>query len=130
MYVCENLDKPMVTVPFYLSHFRLYDSAKITCQVCSVPSTTIFDFFRPKQGIPIMKGVKEKYDEFVNQTCTKLIITIYVRFNYLFIIQKKTKFAIFQLNHTSLFGPYVCRARNSLGVNHAEFVLKGRRQDY
>jgi len=82
----------MVTVPFYLSHFRLYDSAKITCQVCSVPSTTIFDFFRPKQGIPIMKGVKEKYDEFVNQTCTKLIITIYVRFNYLF---KKNKICLY-----------------------------------
>jgi hypothetical protein len=82
MYVYGNLDKPMVTVPFYLSRFRLYDSAMITCQVCSVPSTTIFDFFRPKQTIPIMKGVKEKYDEFINETCTKLIITIYVRFNY------------------------------------------------
>lgn len=33
----------------------------------------------------------------------------------------------FQLNETSLFGSYVCRARNILGVNHAEFVLKGQR---
>ncbi|CAF3940056.1 unnamed protein product, partial [Rotaria sp. Silwood1] len=31
------------------------------------------------------------------------------------------------LNDASLFGPYVCRARNSLGVNHAEFTLKGFR---
>jgi hypothetical protein len=74
----------MVTVPFHLSNFRLYDSATITCEVCAVPSTTIFDFFRPKQSIPIMKGVKEKYDELVNETCTKLIITIYVRMNHIF----------------------------------------------
>ena len=64
-------------------HFRLYDLAKITCQVCSIPLPTIFDFFRPKQTIPIMKGIKEKYDEIFNQTCTKLIIKIYVRENFL-----------------------------------------------
>jgi hypothetical protein len=90
--VYENLDKPMVTVPFYLSHFRLYDLATVTCQVCSLPSTTIFDFFRPKQAIPIMKGIKEKYDEFVNKTCTKLIIKIYVRFSLYFINKKNLMF--------------------------------------
>ena len=61
----KNLDKPMVTVPFHLSYFRLFDSVTITCQVCSVPSATIFDFFRPKQAVPIMTGVKEKFDELV-----------------------------------------------------------------
>ncbi len=85
----------MVTVPFHLLHFRLYDSATITCHVCSVPSTTILDFFRPKQMIPIMKGVREKYDEIVNQTCKKLIITIDVRLNDLvFLFQKKMKFDV------------------------------------
>ena len=69
----------MVTVPFHSLHFRLYDSAMITCQVCAVPSTTILDFFRPKQPVPIMKGVREKYDEVLNETCTRLIITIDVR---------------------------------------------------
>ncbi|CAF3197884.1 unnamed protein product [Rotaria socialis] len=29
-----------------------------------------------------------------------------------------------QLNDPSLFGPYVCRAKNLLGFNHAEFMLK------
>jgi hypothetical protein len=77
----------MVTVPFHLLHFRLYDSATISCQVCSVPSTTILDFFRPKQTIPVMKGIQEKYDQIINQTCTKLIVTIYVRyFAYLFLM--------------------------------------------
>jgi hypothetical protein len=78
--MCKKiLDKPMVTVPFHLSYFRLFDSVTITCQVCSVPSATIFDFFRPKQSVPIMTGVKEKIDEFINQTCRQLTITIYVR---------------------------------------------------
>jgi hypothetical protein len=76
----------MVTVPFHLSYFRLFESATIKCQVCSVPSATIFDFFRPKQSIPIMKGVKEKFDEFINQTCRQLTITIYVRID--FVIRK------------------------------------------
>ncbi len=76
----------MVTIPFRSLHFRLYDSGTIICQVCSVPTATIFDFFRPKQSIPIMNGVREKYDEIVNQTCRKLIITIDVRQNYLFIL--------------------------------------------
>jgi hypothetical protein len=78
----------MVTVPFHSLHFRLYDSATITCQVCAVPSATILDFFRPKQPVPIMKGVKEKYDEVLNETCTKLIITIDVRWNDLFSFKK------------------------------------------
>jgi predicted secreted Zn-dependent protease len=73
------LDKPIVSVPFHLSYVRLYDMTTITCQVCSVPSTTIFDFFRPKQSIPIIHGVKEKFDEFINQTCQQLTITIYVK---------------------------------------------------
>lgn len=40
---------------------------------------TIFDFFRPKQTVPIIKGVREKYDQVLNQTCTRLILTIDVR---------------------------------------------------
>lgn len=72
----------MVTVPFHLSYFRLYDSATITCQTCSVPSPTIFDFFRPKKSIPIMKGIKEKFEEIINQTCRQLTITIYVKFDF------------------------------------------------
>ncbi|CAF2886222.1 unnamed protein product [Rotaria sp. Silwood2] len=98
--------KPIVKILFQLFHFRLYDTATIICQVCSIPSTTIFDFFRPKQSTPIINGIKEKFDKSINQTCRQLTITIY-------------------LNDASLFGPYVCRARNLLGVNHAEFVLKG-----
>ncbi|CAF1298909.1 unnamed protein product [Adineta steineri] len=97
--------KPMVTVPFHLSYFRLYDSATITCQVCSIPSSTVFDIFRPKKAVPIKKGVKEQFEGFINETCRQLTKTIY-------------------LNHPSLFGPYVCRARNALGVNHAEFIIK------
>jgi hypothetical protein len=87
--IYENLDKPIVTVPFHSLHFRLYDSAMLTCQVCAIPSTTILDFFRPKQTIPIMQGVREKYDEIVNQTCTKLIITIDVRWNDFFFFLSK-----------------------------------------
>ncbi|CAF3589713.1 unnamed protein product [Rotaria sp. Silwood1] len=85
--------KPIVTIPYQLFYFRLYDSAIITCQVCSIPTTTIFDLFRPKQLNPIINGIKEKFDKSINQTCKQLIITIY-------------------LNDASLFGPYVCRARN------------------
>ncbi|CAF1533135.1 unnamed protein product, partial [Adineta ricciae] len=96
---------PMVTVPFHLSYFRLYDSATITCQACSIPAPTIFDVFRPRKAVPIKKGVKEKFEEFLNQTCRQVTVTIH-------------------LTHSSLFGPYVCRARNSLGVNHVEFILK------
>ncbi|CAF1144955.1 unnamed protein product, partial [Adineta ricciae] len=96
---------PMVTVPFHLSYFRLYDSATITCQACSIPAPTIFDVFRPRKAVPIKKGVKEKFEEFLNQTCRQVTVTIH-------------------LTHPSLFGPYVCRARNSLGVNHVEFILK------
>ncbi|CAF0941235.1 unnamed protein product [Rotaria sordida] len=97
--------KPIFTIPFQLFHFRLHDSATIICQVCSIPLPIIFDFFRPKQSDPILNGIKEKSDKFINQTCRQLTITIY-------------------LNDASLFGPYVCRARNPLGVNHAEFILK------
>ena len=74
-----DLDKPMVTVPFRILQYRLHESATITCQVCSLPSATIFDFFRPKQSIPLINGVKEKFDEFINQTCKQLTITIYVK---------------------------------------------------
>jgi hypothetical protein len=73
-----NLDKPTVTVPFHLSYFRLYDSTTITCIACSVPSPTIFDFFRPKQANPIINGVKDKFDELINQTCRQVTITLYV----------------------------------------------------
>jgi len=79
-----NLDKPTVTVPFHLSYFRLYDSATITCRACSIPSPRIFDFFRPKQADPIINGVKEKFDEIINQTCRQLTITLYVRFEFAF----------------------------------------------
>jgi hypothetical protein len=74
-----NLDKPTITVPFHSSYFRLYDSATITCRACSIPSPTIFDFFRPKQARPIDNGIKEKFDEIINQTCRQLTITLYVR---------------------------------------------------
>jgi len=97
--------KPTVTVPFHLSYFRLYDSATIACTACSIPSPTIFDFFRPKQANPIINGIKEKFDEIINQTCRQLTITFY-------------------LTDSTLFGPYVCRARNSIGISYAEFVLK------
>ncbi|CAF1633648.1 unnamed protein product [Adineta ricciae] len=97
--------KPTVTVPFHLSYFRLYDSTTITCRACAVPSPTIFDFFRPKHVEPIEHGIKDKFDEFINQTCRQLTITFY-------------------FSDPSFFGPYVCRARNSVGVSHAEFVLK------
>ena len=116
-------DRPILSVPFHYSHFRLTDIATITCQVCSLPSTTIFDFFRPKQSTPIIEGVKEKFDEFLNQTCKQLTITIYVS------EQRRSEWRKFslmlQLSETSLFGTYVCRARNALGINHAEFTLKG-----
>jgi hypothetical protein len=36
-----------------------------------------------------MQGVREKYDEIVNQTCTKLIITIDVRWNDFFFFLSK-----------------------------------------
>ncbi|UJR27871.1 hypothetical protein I4U23_009136 [Adineta vaga] len=97
--------KPTVTVPFHLSYFRLYDSTTITCRACSVPSPIKFDFFRPKHTNPIEHGIKDKFDEFVNQTCRQLTITIY-------------------FSDSSFFGPYVCRAKNSVGVSHAEFILK------
>ncbi|CAF1498227.1 unnamed protein product [Rotaria magnacalcarata] len=97
--------KPTVTVPFHLSYFRLYDSVTITCRACSLPSTTLFDFFRPKQVAPIINDVKDKFDEFINQTCRQLTITLY-------------------LGDSSLFGAYVCRARNSIGISHADFVIK------
>ena len=71
-------DKPVLSVPFHYAHFRLHDIATITCQVCSLPSTATFDFFRPKQPTPIIEGVKEKFDEFLNQTCKQLTIAIYV----------------------------------------------------
>ena len=117
-------DKPIVTVPFHFLHFRLYETATITCQVCAIPSVTIFDFFRPKQTVPIIKGVREKYDQVLNQTCTRLILTIDVSsIKGVFLLSNE----YFQLNETSLFGSYVCRARNILGVNHAEFVLKGQK---
>jgi predicted secreted Zn-dependent protease len=80
-----NLDKPTVTVPFHLSYFRLYDSATITCHACSIPSTTIFDFFRPKQMSPISYAVKDKFDEFINQTCRQITITLYVITSELFL---------------------------------------------
>jgi hypothetical protein len=83
MYV--NLDKPTVTVPFHLSYFRLYDSATVTCRACSIPSPTIFDFFRPKQATPVINGVKDKFDEIINQTCRQLTITIHVRSEFAFI---------------------------------------------
>lgn len=118
-------DKPIVTVPFHFLHFRLYETATITCQVCAIPSVTIFDFFRPKQTVPIIQGVREKYDQVLNQTCTRLILTIDVRSNEGVFLHSNEQH--FQLNETSLFGSYVCRARNILGVNHAEFVLKGQK---
>ncbi|CAF4380051.1 unnamed protein product, partial [Rotaria socialis] len=97
--------KPTVMVPFHLSYFRLYDSVTVTCRACSLPSTTLFDFFRPKQVTPIINGVKDKFDEFINQTCRQLTITLY-------------------LSDSSLFGAYVCRARNSIGISHADFAIK------
>ncbi len=78
-YIDVNLDKPTVTVPFHSSYFRLYDSTTIACSVCSIPSPTIFDFFRPTQIHPIINGIKEKFDEIINQTCRRLTITLYVR---------------------------------------------------
>jgi hypothetical protein len=39
----------------------------------------VFDFFRPKQAHPIVNGIKEKFDEILNQTCRQLTITLYVR---------------------------------------------------
>ncbi len=72
------LDKPTVTVSFHSSPFRLYDSATIICHACSIPSPTVFDFFRPKQANPIRNGIKEKFDEIINQTCRQLTITLYV----------------------------------------------------
>ncbi|CAF1325431.1 unnamed protein product [Rotaria magnacalcarata] len=97
--------KPIVTIPFPLFHYRLHDTATVTCQVCATPPTSIFDFFRPKQPTPLIHGIKEKIDESFNETCKQLTITIY-------------------LNDPSLFGPYVCRAKNLLGFNHAEFMLQ------
>jgi len=83
-WIFINLDKPTVTVPFHLSYFRLYDSTTITCIACSVPSPTIFDFFRPKQPSPIINGVKDKFDEFINQTCRQVTITLYVWVQFAF----------------------------------------------
>ena len=74
-----TLDKPTVTIPFHVSYFRLYDSATITCRACSLPSTSVFDFFRPKQSNPISQGIKERFDQFINQTCRQITITLYVR---------------------------------------------------
>lgn len=78
-YFFSSSDKPIITVPFHLRQFRLNDLVTITCQVCSLPSTTIFDLFRPKKNVPIMQGVIEKYDENINQTCRRLVIKIFVR---------------------------------------------------
>jgi hypothetical protein len=80
-----NLDKPTVTVSFHLSYFRLYDSATITCRACAVPLPVKFDFFRPKQATPIVNGVKDKFDEIINQTCHQLTITLHVRSKFAFI---------------------------------------------
>ena len=76
MFFLLVLDKPIVSVPFRLLHFRRFETAAITCQVCAIPSATIFDVFRPKHTVPIIKGVREKYDQVLNQTCTRLILTI------------------------------------------------------
>lgn len=80
----------MVTVPFHLSYFRLYDSATITCQACSIPAPTIFDVFRPKKAVPIKKGVKEKFEEFLNQTCRQVTVTISVRVHFGFRLLHQT----------------------------------------
>jgi Immunoglobulin domain len=80
-----SLDKPTVTIPFHVSYFRLYDSATITCRACSLPSTTIFDFFRPKQTNPISHGIKDRFDQFINQTCRQITITIVVRPSSIFL---------------------------------------------
>ena len=48
-----------------------------------LPPTIIFDFFRPKQANPITNGIKERFDEIINQTCRQLTITLYVSFFYL-----------------------------------------------
>ena len=130
-FLCENwsfllLDKPTVTVPFHSSYFRLYDSATIICRACSLPSPSIFDFFRPKQAHPIVNGIKEKFDEIFNQTCRQLTITIYVRdWTSSFFLHRHYSLRFDQLSDSSLFGSYVCRARNSVGISHAEFNLKG-----
>ncbi|CAF1485282.1 unnamed protein product [Adineta steineri] len=97
--------RPTVTVPFHWSYFRVNDSPTITCLACSSPPPTTFDFFRPKHANPITKGIKDKFDEVLNQTCRQLTITLH-------------------LSDTSLFGAYVCRAKNIAGISHAEFIIK------
>lgn len=76
-----------------------------------------------------MQGVIEKYDENINQTCRRLVIKIFVRAKENFHFNANSSIELFQLNESSLFGAYVCRARNTLGVNHAEFVLRGSREN-
>ena len=71
-------DKPTVTVSFHASYFRLFDSATITCRYCSLPPPIVFDFFRPKHVEPILDGIKDKFDQIINQTCRQRTIILHV----------------------------------------------------
>lgn len=38
-----------------------------------------FDFFRPKQAHPVVQGIKDRFEQMINQTCRQITVTIAVR---------------------------------------------------